>query len=403
MNHTVVIVLGLLASFTSAASEVRLEVRSGTIDVEGGSLFYETTGSGETLVLIHDGLIHHKIWDQQFAIFAKHFTVVRYDRRGYGRSPQPQSAFSNLDDLLAVYEHLEIDRAGLVGMSAGGGLAVDFTLAHPARVRLLVLVGAVVSGFSYTEHMSTRGGRFNRSFYGDPEAYRRYWTNDDPYAVAPQNTAARKRFRELIEANPHNLHFEKFRIARKPARLAIGVLGEIHVPTLIIVGEHDIPDVHAHAGALAAGITDSRRIIVPGAGHLVPLEQPEPFNRGVLEFVKVGYLLAQLEAGDVAAVVQELTKVLQDYPELIFGMWDMDAIGTKFLRAGKAEDALAVFQLNALAYPEEANCYDSLGAAYRALGDQDAAIRNYKRALELDPEFVNAAEALLQLERPRQE
>jgi 3-oxoadipate enol-lactonase len=61
-------------------------------------------------------------------------------------------------------------------------------------------------------------------------------------------------------------------------------LSEIKVPALILVGEHDIPDIHAHAGALNAGIPNSKRDIVPKAGHFIPIEQPAPFNKAVSDF-----------------------------------------------------------------------------------------------------------------------
>jgi pimeloyl-ACP methyl ester carboxylesterase len=76
-------------------------------------------------------------------------------------------------------------------------------------------------------------------------------------------------------------------LLRGPKVPALGRLGEIKVPTLLIVGAGDIPDVHAHAGAIQAGIAGSRRVVVRDAGHLVHMEQPAEFNRLVLEFLSV--------------------------------------------------------------------------------------------------------------------
>lgn len=64
-------------------------------------------------------------------------------------------------------------------------------------------------------------------------------------------------------------------------------LQEIHVPTLILVGDADIPDVHAHAGVIETGIANSRRIVVPDTGHLMYLEKPEAFTRVVSHFLEV--------------------------------------------------------------------------------------------------------------------
>src|SRR6185503_19381813 len=93
----------------------------------------------------------------------------------------------------------------------------------------------------------------------------------DPYFVAPGSTAAKETLRRLLTAHPEP---------------ALGRLGAIAAPALILVGEHDIPDVHAHAGMLEAGMKSASRIVVPGAGHEIALEQPQAFEELVLEFLR---------------------------------------------------------------------------------------------------------------------
>ena len=155
---------------------------SGYITVENGKLYYETCGEGEeTIVLIHDGLVHGEVWDNQFLKFAEKYFVVRYDRRGYGHSSMPEESFSNIEDLFKVFEFLKIEKAILIGMSAGGRLAMDFTLEHPDKVSSLVLVGAVVSGFSFSDHFYSRGGRLSVSDYSNQEKLLEYFVKEDPY------------------------------------------------------------------------------------------------------------------------------------------------------------------------------------------------------------------------------
>jgi len=179
-------------------------VQSGYIEVEGGKLYYETAGAGDAIVLIHDGLVHREIWDAQFSEFARKYRVIRYDRRGYGLSPKPEKPYSIIEDLHCLFEGLKIDRAAVMGMSMGGGLAIDFALAYPEKARMLVLVGAVVSGLGYTEHMASRGGHLTKEIRADPEAYRKYWIEQDPYEIAPSNTKAKIKVKRLVEANLHN-------------------------------------------------------------------------------------------------------------------------------------------------------------------------------------------------------
>ncbi|HVT57939.1 MAG TPA: alpha/beta hydrolase [Thermoanaerobaculia bacterium] len=269
---------------TAAAAPTGVE--AGTLEVAGGKLYYEVAGHGPALVLVHDGLLHSVTWGEQFEAFARGYRVVRYDRRGYGRSPAATAPYSNVEDLLALFSALAIDRAAVVGCSAGGGLAIDFTLAHPERVRALVLVGAVVGGLPYSDHFLTRGGRLPAT--PQPQELKsaiEYWAVSDPYYVAADHRQIKERVKALFEANPQNFrHPDRFQ--QHPPGSPLAQLPAIHAPTLIVVGENDIPDVHAHAGAIQAGIAGAQRIVVRDAGHLVHLEQPQLFNSLVFDFLK---------------------------------------------------------------------------------------------------------------------
>ena len=258
-------------------------VVSGYIIADSDSIYYEAAGSGNVIILIHDGLIHREVWDNQFGAFAKEYKVIRYDRRGYGKSSSAEGSYSHLDDLDSLFTQLKIDSACLIACSSGGALAIDFTLKYPDRVSSLVLVGAVVGGFSFTRHFNTRGGHLPASF-SDDLAESLYYASDDPYEIYSRNTAARKRAIEMVQNNPHRVYSRpRFNPRSVPAYRR---LNEIKVPVLIMTGEYDIPDVHAHAGAINAGIPGSRRIIISDAGHLIPLEQPELFNEAVTGFLK---------------------------------------------------------------------------------------------------------------------
>ena len=265
-----------------------MATETGYIDVAGGKIYYESAGKGKHIVLIHDGLIHHEIWDEQFPEFAKFARVVRYDRRGYGRSPDPDAPFSNIEDLNQLFLQLKIDKAVLFGMSAGGGLAIDFTLKYPEKVTGLVLVGAVVSGYGYSSHMFSRGGRVEslQDLLADPQKIIQYFGKEDPYQMYVKNKKAKETCYQLLKANPQNADFRKSTFVQPAERPAVKYLSEIKVPALILVGEFDIPDVHAHSGVIESGIPGAKREVILDAGHLIPMEQPEAFNKVVLEFFK---------------------------------------------------------------------------------------------------------------------
>ncbi len=278
---------GLLAGGSGQAAAGPKIDASGYVEIGPDKIFYETAGSGPVIVLIHDGNIHREVWDDQMSFFAKNYTVVRYDRRSYGKSSAPTVPFSNLDDLAALFAHLKIEKAVLMGMSAGGRLAVDFALAYPDKVTALVLVGAVVGGFPYTEHMGDRGGHQPKFDSLDSakafEQMRLYYVTEDPYTIYSGNAAAKAKAKRLVLENPRRRGAAANEAA--PAVPAYRRLSEIKAPALILDGEFDIPDCHAHAGALNAGIPGSRRDIIRNAAHLVPLEQPEAFNKVVGDFL----------------------------------------------------------------------------------------------------------------------
>jgi len=264
-----------------------ISVDSGYLIVDGGKLFYQAAGKGKNIVLLHDGMVPCSIWDEQFLMLAKSYRVVRYDRRGFGKSSDPDTTYSHIEDLNQLFVKLDLDRAIVFGMSSGGGLAIDFTLKYPAKVRGLVLVGAVVGGLGYTSHMINRGGHLKSpKDVADPPKAIQYFVMDDPYEIYHENVQAKEKVMKIMTSNPkHPGNKEKYAMLKPPERVALRFLSEIRVPTLILVGEFDIPDVHAHAGAINAGITNSTRKIISRSGHLIPIEQPGLFNAAVVDFL----------------------------------------------------------------------------------------------------------------------
>jgi pimeloyl-ACP methyl ester carboxylesterase len=253
------------------------------VDVEAGKLYYEECGTGpDAVILIHDGIAHSAVWDDVWPTFCKRFHTIRYDRRGYGRSPASTTWYTETEDLVALLRNRKVSHAILIGSSHGGELSIDFTLQYPALVRQLVLVGAVVSGLPYTDHFLNRGMSNSQPFEkNDVPGGLANWAKDK-YLLASGHDAAKKRLLDLLTANPQDMTHSDY---ARPTQPALYRLKEIRVPTLILVGDADIPDVHAHAGATEAGIPGSKRVVITDAGHLMYLEKPEEFSRVVISFI----------------------------------------------------------------------------------------------------------------------
>jgi 3-oxoadipate enol-lactonase len=250
------------------------------IPVVDGQVSYETCGSGpKTIVLLHDGILDGSAFDAAWPLLCARAKVVRYDRRGYGASPAATAPYDAVADLDAVMKTAGVEHATLVGSSSGGGVAVDFALAHPEKVDGLILVGAAVNGFKPTEHFMKR----TMTLLTLLSQGRLADAAKDPYILTPGAEAQRAFVIADLTAHPGN-----FGAARmiKDGPEVMSRLSEIKAPTLIVTGEVDIPDVHAHAGALEALIPRARRVIAPNSGHFLYLERPEAFADLVTTFVE---------------------------------------------------------------------------------------------------------------------
>jgi 3-oxoadipate enol-lactonase len=268
-----------------------LQPQTGFLDTQGAPLYYEVAGTGHPLLLIHAGVADSRMWDNQFYTFSQKYRVVRYDLRGFGQSSVPAGPFANHEEVATLLEHLDIKQAHVIGISFGGLVALDFTLAYPERVTALVLGAPSVSG---RQTSSADVQRFEKEevvfleqgdLAGATELNLRTWV-DGPRRTPDQvDPTVRQRIYEMqYHAFTVPIPGEAELLPLEPP--AISRLAEIHVPTLLIVGEYDIPDKHELVGQLAVEIPRAKLIVIPGAAHIVNMEQPVEFNRVVLDFLK---------------------------------------------------------------------------------------------------------------------
>jgi pimeloyl-ACP methyl ester carboxylesterase len=279
----------IVVSETGQAGEGRARLTGhGFAPVNGTRLYYEVQGQGEALVLIHGGMLDSRMWDDQFADYAKRNRVLRYDIRGFGGSVRPADrVYSDADDLAALMDYLEIPRAHLVGLSLGGRVALDFLVANPKRAISLIIVGGGPAGYDKP----------------DPEGEERWWANvraardegtekatelwlQDPFmSPAMENPKLAPRLRQVALENAHNW-LENPLLQRSPQPVAAKRLGEIKVPALVIVGERDVPRAHEIGNFVFKEIKGAKKVAIPKAGHMVNMEQPEAFDKAVGEFLK---------------------------------------------------------------------------------------------------------------------
>jgi len=271
-------------------------VSTGYAEVNGTRLCYEVAGVGRPLTLVHGALVNRRLWDDQVAAFAEHYTVIRYDMRGFGDSAlvkADQPPFSATDDLAALLRFLGIERTAVMGLSAGGAVAIDFTLEHPEMVEALIAVAAGVSGFEPDKEdnaeevdlwprvvQALQQGEIDRAV----DLQLRYWTDGPTRTPEQVNAQARERVRAMTTENyRRGDDLEVWPQMLQPP--AIGRLAEIRVPTLVIIGDKDAREPMQIAQLLEREIAGAQRVVIPDTAHHLNLEKPAEFNRVVLDFL----------------------------------------------------------------------------------------------------------------------
>jgi 3-oxoadipate enol-lactonase len=245
-------------------------------------------------VLLHAGVGDRRLWDAQLDAFSARHFVVRPDMRGFGESAIPGLPFSYVDDLRALLDHLGIERAALVGNSFGGRVTLDFALAHPDRTTALVLVDSALSGwegsafsdaFDEEEEALLDGGQIDAAV----ELNLRTWLDGPERDAAPVTPETRARVAEMQRAALETL-VRAYEGSPEPGPVtwadppAATRLGDVSVPTLVVVGTLDQPDFRAISARLAAEIPGAESAELETA-HLPALERPDEVNRLVLEFL----------------------------------------------------------------------------------------------------------------------
>lgn len=285
---TLVISLAVSMAGISMADQ-ELQPKTGTIDVENAQIYYEEMGAGKPLVMIHGGLLDRRMWDDQFAVFAKSQRVIRYDARGHGLSKAPSGTYSHHEDLKKLFDGLKIERAVIMGLSMGGYIAIDFALAYPDRVSGLVLAAPGLTGYKFeSESLKKNNELFNKAAQENDlkmlvEYFQRSWT-DGPFRTPDQvDPAVREKVRQMSMATLKNWNDESREIRLEPP--AIGRLAEIRVPTLAIVGDLDMPDILEIVGLVEKNVRGTQKEVIKGVAHMVNMERPQEFNRIVLDFL----------------------------------------------------------------------------------------------------------------------
>jgi pimeloyl-ACP methyl ester carboxylesterase len=261
------------------------ETETGYIGVPGGKLYCEAAGAGEPVVFVHGFTLDTRMWDDQWDVFASQYRVVRYDVRGFGKSALPVQDCCDYIDLDAIVQHLRLDRPHVIGLSMGGGIALDYAANFTDGLRSLTLIDSTLGGYPFPESFRA-GVTFGPIAQAQGvKAAIDAWVAHPFFVPAAEQPAVLARLNEIVGAY-HGYAWGEAPIAKTaPIPLTAENLGAITVPTLVLVGERDIPEFREVAQHMAETIAGARLVVVPGAGHMANMEAPAFVNEAILRFL----------------------------------------------------------------------------------------------------------------------
>lgn len=254
-----------LSRFAEHGAALPAPDREGRVEHDGALIWYASFGSGPPIILLHGGLGHSGNWGNQVsALAAAGHRVVTIDSRGHGRSTRDDRPYSYefmASDVVAVMDHLSLDKATLVGWSDGACVALVLASKAPARV----------------------AGVFFFACNMDPGGTKQI----EPSPLLDRCFSRHKKDYAMLSATPGD--FDQFvgavgLMMRTQPNYTKEDLGAIKVPVVIALGEHDEFIKREHANYLADAIPGAELLILPGVSHFAPLQRPDEFNATVLAF-----------------------------------------------------------------------------------------------------------------------
>jgi len=273
------VLVGLLSAPAAVAQQR-------TINVGDALINYDVSGRGPAVVFIHGWTHNLSVWDDQVAALKNRYEVVRFDRRGSGKSTGISDQSADPQDLLLLLEALHIPRAYIVGHSRGGDVALRFAAAYPQRVRGLILYGAYPQGFP-------RSPDVDQFFSSLPGIAQKNGLDSvgklilaSPLAwVPPGRNDITERYRHLWASYSGKDLLDPQPPSNRVAEPTAEQIKGLRMPTLVIVGDHEAPFIAVAADSLTRWIPGAKKVVIPNAGHGAHFAQPASFNSALMDFI----------------------------------------------------------------------------------------------------------------------
>ncbi|MGN6394570.1 MAG: alpha/beta fold hydrolase [Mucilaginibacter sp.] len=253
-------------------------------------LYYEVSGEGEAVLLMHGHPFDHTMWNPQIAVFSRYYKVVAPDLRGYGKSSLPSSGITRFEDYatdaLALMDELKIQNFHVAGLSQGGQFIMEIFRQAPHRVKSLIFCDT----FASLDTPEAKQARYAAAERMEREGMSGYANESIQKMIKADHVQSMPAVAE---------HVMNMMLHTSPAAAATAmrarceridyldkVLPDIDIPALIIVGRQDEFTPVAKAKEIQQNVQGSKLVIIEDAGHMPNLEHPDEFNKIVLGFLE---------------------------------------------------------------------------------------------------------------------
>ena len=258
------------------------------VKVNNFSIGYQEKGHGQALVLLHGGVSDSRYWKRELEVFADDFRTIAWDAPGCGISDDPPGGFSLSDyaDVLAGFlEEIGVDEPIILGISFGGGLAIEFYNRHPDIAKALILVSAYAgwAGSLSEEEVARRVEKGRAQTTMDPDEVAEMWIPSLFYKTPSQEVLDEEKA-IISDYHPKGSLIMLEAFAKADLQY---VLPKIDVPTLLLYGEKDVRSPADVAYEIHESVPNSTLTFVKDVGHLINKEAPEMFNLEVRKFIKI--------------------------------------------------------------------------------------------------------------------
>jgi pimeloyl-ACP methyl ester carboxylesterase len=275
--------LALFAPVTTATAQ------GSVATVNGENLYYEVAGNGTPLVLIHGWSLNLRMWDAQVAALSRRYRVIRYDRRGFGKSSGSEDITWDAADLDALLDHLGATKVHLLGMSQGARVALQFARSHPERVSSLILHGAPPpDGFGLPWSGADRPLFDEWATIAREQGlsgFRRAWLAHPMMRIPAGHAEAERSLAELLVAYRGGRFLSPKPPSGPVAAITMDDLPRVGAPTLVLTGESEVPFLQVVGRAIAYYLPNARLVVVSGGGHMVNVIEPDRYNATILKFL----------------------------------------------------------------------------------------------------------------------